>query len=444
MRIVTFCLLLLLASGTMLQAVERENVINDRRFRVMYAQLDSGISPAQVDFLESALEDAGDQACDMLLLRLNTPGGLGESMRKMVQLILGAQMPVAVWVGPAGARASSAGVFIVAASDIAAMAPSTNIGSASPVSVGGDDMNETMAAKVKNDLSSLLRGVAKSRGRNVDWYMEAVEKAVSITGEEAVMLNVVDHVADTPQDLLMQLSAKGIDWRGRTLTFNNEDVRFVDFDPGARYSILAWLLDPQIAYFLLLGGLAGLFFELSSPGAIFPGVFGGICLLLGLYALSILPTNVAGLLLILFSMVLFVMEIYITSFGLLGIAGLVAFFIGSTILYRTEFGFGGLPFSTVLGTSLGLAAVFVGAGMLIGRAHFSKPAQGMQTLVGQRAKVRNWQDGEGQVFIRGEVWKARIAAKDSAFAAPEEGEELVVKESNGLVLLVDRDDKKQS
>lgn len=434
MRAVVFFIILLLSSASLLHSVERENVINDQRFRVMYAQLDSGISPAQVDFLESAIDDARDEACDMLLLRLNTPGGLGDSMRKMVQMILGAPMPVAVWVGPGGARAASAGVFIVAAADIAAMSPSTNIGAASPVSVGGDEMNETMASKVKNDLASLLRGVAKSRGRNVEWYMEAVEKAVSITAEEAVMLNVVDYVADTPQDLLTQLSAAGINWRGRNLQFDNESVRFVDFDPGARYSILSWLLDPQIAYFLLLGGLAGLFFELSSPGAIFPGVFGGICLLLGLYALSILPTNVAGLLLILFSMVLFIMEIYVTSFGLLGIAGLVSFFIGSTILYKTEFGFGGLPFSTVLGTSLGLSFVFLGAGLLIGKAQFNKPAQGMQTLVGQRAKVRNWQDGEGQVFIRGEVWKAK-SVNEEGFRA---GDEVLVTKSDGLLLLVDK------
>ncbi len=431
--LVVIVALVWLAFGTGLENALSEDQIqaaDDERFRVLYAQLDAGISPAQVDFLDGALAECRRQACDMLLLRLNTPGGLGESMREMVQMILGAPLPVAIWVGPPGARAASAGVFLVAASDVAAMSPASTIGAASPVNVGGGDMDETMAAKVRNDILSLVRGVATARGRNVDWYMKAVEESVSITASEAVMENVVDYVADSPMDLLTQISASKDVLKGRTVTFSPEAVRLVEYDPGARYSILSWLLDPQIAYLLLLGGMAGIFFELTAPGTLFPGVLGGICLLLGLYALSVLPTNVAGLLLILFGLVLFILELYITSFGLLGISGLLCFFIGSTILYRTDYGFGGLPLGTIVGTTLGFTLVFFVAGWLVGRAHFSAPAQGMDALLDTTGTVRNWSGGGGQIFVRGEVWKARGAGSFRS------GDVVRVTSYDGLVLIV--------
>ncbi len=257
---------------------------------VRLVRIEGGISPAQADLLRSALGAAKAAGDGMLIVELDTPGGSGEAMRDMVKDILAAPMPVAVWVGPSGARAASAGVFLVAASNLAAMSPQSTIGAASPVNMDGSDINGTMQAKVKNDIMSFVRGVAESRGRNTEWYEKAVDKAASITAAEAVLLKVVDMVAVNVDDLLAQAGKKGVPFQGRTIFFDPAAVILVEHDPGFRHRVLSWLIDPQIAYFLLLGGMAGLFFELTTPGAILPGVLGGLCLLLGLYAMSVLPT----------------------------------------------------------------------------------------------------------------------------------------------------------
>ncbi len=235
-----------------------------RPFTVLSAAIQGAISPAQVEVLEDALRQAEEERADLMLLRLDTPGGLVTSMREMVQLILNARVPVAVWVGPAGARAASAGVFLVAASTVAAMSPQSTIGAASPVDLGGKNIDSTMAAKVKNDILSLVRGVAAARGRNVDWYVKSVEEADSITATDAVLLKVVELLAKDPRDLLDQLATRGLPWQGQTLRFASRDVRMVEFHPGIRHRLLSWLLDPQVAYLLLLGGMAGLFFELAT------------------------------------------------------------------------------------------------------------------------------------------------------------------------------------
>ena len=406
-------------------------------FSVVYAEIDGSISPAQVDLLEDSLAECEKRQAKMLLLRLDTPGGLGESMRKMVRLILNSKVPVVVWVGPSGARAASAGVFLVAASAVAAMSPQSTIGAASPVGLGGKNMDKTMAEKIKNDILSLIRGTAAARNRNVSWYVEAVEKSVSITASEAVMLQVVELMAQDPKDLLSQIGARGLKWKGEMLRFQAGDVEWVEFKPGVRHRILSWLLDPQVAYLLLLGGMAGLFFELMTPGAILPGVVGGMCLLLGLYALSILPTNAAGLLLILFGLVLFVLELKITSYGLLSIAGLVCFFIGSTILFRFEYGMAGLPLSTIIGAGLVLAAA-IGTGVyLVAKAHSRKPSLGLETLIGAEAEVRAWEDQGGQVFVHGELWAARTKG---SFAFKPQDKVLIVA-VRGLVLTVEPESK---
>jgi len=403
-------------------------------FTVYRVDIEGAVSPAQVELLDAAIEAAQDQGAGLLLIRLNTPGGLGQSMREMVQQILGSPLPVAVWVAPAGGRAASAGVFIVAAADVAAMSPQTSIGAASPVPMGGggQEMDETMAAKIENDILSLVRGVAAARGRNVEWYERAVTEADSITASEAVMENVVDFLATDIPDLLQQIASRGLTFKDQPIEFDPAKVEVVTHEPGFRYKVLSWLLDPQIAYILLLGGIAGLFFELSNPGTFFPGVLGGISLLLGLYALSILPTNAAGFLLILLGLVLFVLEIKVVSFGLLSVGGLVCFFIGSLILFDFEYGMSGLPLSTIAGVSIGLALVVGAAVFLVIRAHRRRPEQGMQALIGQKAKVRTWSSGQGQVFVRGEVWSA--TASDAQEIEP--GDLVEVTQVEGLTLTV--------
>lgn len=373
--------------------------------RVLYVELDGGISPIQADLFDQAIEAAKDDNCKLILVRLDTPGGLVSSTRDMIKSMLGSPVPFMVWVGPAGAHAASAGVFIVAASDIAGMSPQSTIGAASPVSMSGGDINGTMARKVQNDILSLLRSLAKRKDRNYEWYAKAVEEADSITATEAVMDHVVEILADSPQDFLSQAGARGVTTRHGVLRFTADSVDLIPYDAGFRYSFLSWLLHPQIAYFLLLGGIAGLFFEVSHPGAVLPGVVGGLCLLLALYALSILPTNAAGILLILFSLVLLVLEVFITSYGLLSIAALLSLFIGSTILFKEGTGFV-LPISSILTTVLLLAA-FVGVVLyLVGKAQLRKPRQGDTVLIGSAATVRTWGGTQGKVFLRGEIWNA--------------------------------------
>ena len=399
---------------------------------VLLLDIDGGISPATEDLLDAALDACATDGHDMLLIRLDTPGGLGESMRNMVKSILASPVPVGIWVGPSGARAASAGVFLVAASDVAGMSPGSTIGAASPVAMGGKDMDETMAAKVRNDILSLVTGIAAQRGRNVEWYAQAVEEAVSITATEAVDQNVVEFLADSPREFMSLASRLPLEHGGRLLRMDPARVDMVRHVPGWRHRILSWLLEPQIAYMLLLAGMAGLFFEMTTPGAVFPGVFGGLCLLLGLYAMAILPTNIAGLLLILFGLVLFILELKVTSFGMLTLAALTSLFIGSTILFRFEYGMAGLPLSTILVTVGGLGLIAVLGITLVTRAHLRRPSLGVAALIGQTAEVRTWSDATGTVFVHGEIWNA--SAKQPLDLSP--GDRVYVHSVNGLLVTI--------
>jgi len=369
-------------------------------------KIQGSINPAQQDLLQEAMDLAFQEQAELLVVQLDTPGGLGETTRNMVKQILNAPLPIAIWVGPDGSRAASAGVFLVAASDIAGMSPNSNIGSARPVGVGGEDIPEAMADKVLNDFLSLVRGAAQSRDRNVEWYERAVTESANLTGTEAAMLRVIDLIAVDIPDFVEQIGIRGFERDNRQVYYSMDEIEIVDFEPGLWYTILAWMLEPQIAYFLLMGGLAGLFFELTNPGAIFPGVLGGLCLLLGLYALSILPTNVAGLLLILFGLMLFGLELIISSFGLLSLAGVIALFFGSVILFRFEYGIGGVPMTSIIITTLGISA-FIGFCLyLVTKAHRNKPFSGPHQLVGQQASVKQWSSSSGIVHMQGEMWSA--------------------------------------
>ncbi len=402
------------------------------RISVLYTRIDGSINPAQEDLLKQSIQACQADRHDILLIGLDTPGGLGQSMREMLKTILNAPVPVITWVGPRGAQAASAGVFLVAASTVAAMSPQTNIGAASPVAMGGKDIPETMAKKIQNDFLSLLRGVAAARNRNVDWYEKAVQEAVSITASEAVMLRVVDLMAVSPEDLLTQVGAKGLEWKGEVISFAEGNFSITKHDPGFRHSFLSWLLNPQIAYFLLLGGLAGLFFELSNPGTIFPGVFGGICLLLGLYAMAVLPTNVAGLLLILLSMVLFILEIAVTSYGLLSVGAVICLFIGSLILFDFEYGLGGLPLKVILPTVLAVTS-FIGLGLiLVTRAQVRPRQSGSEAMLGLQGEVLNWSGQEGHVRVRGEIWRARSSSGQTL----NPGDQVAVTDIQGLMVVV--------
>ncbi len=417
-----------LASGRTAPSAHTPGAENATLSAVRAVRIAGGISPAQADLLREALDAAERRGEGMLVVVLDTPGGSGEAMRDMVKTILAAPVPVAVWVGPAGARAASAGVFLVAAADLAAMSPQTTIGAASPVGMDGGDLQGTMQAKVKNDIMSFVRGVAQARGRNTDWYEDAVDKAVSITAEEAVLERVVDLLAESVDDLLAQAGSRGVTFRGRTVRFDPEAVTLVEHDPGFRHRVLSWLIDPQIAYFLMLGGMAGLFFELTTPGAVLPGVVGGLCLLLALYAMSVLPTNAAGLLLVLFGLVLFFLELHITSYGMLSVAGVAALFLGSTILFRPGEGFEALDMATISVTVAGLSCLLLAAVWLAARAQRARPAGGLQAMVGEEGAVLSWDGPRGLVRVRGEIWSAVSAAP----LAP--GDRVRVAAARGLIL----------
>jgi membrane-bound serine protease (ClpP class) len=400
------------------------------QYEMLVLDIDTAIGPAQDELLANAAALA-EARHDALVIRLDTPGGLAETMRSMVQTILNANVPVLIWVGPSGARAASAGIFLVAAGDVAAMSPQTTIGSATPVQMSGEDVPEAMSRKIMNDMISLVRGVAGSRGRNVDWYIKAIEESDNLTASEAAMNNVVDYLAADVPDLLDQAGARGLDLRGQSVTFSAADVALVPHEPGLRYTLLSWLFDPQIAYFLLLGGLAGIFFELTSPGAIFPGVLGGLCLLLAFYSLSILPTSAAGLLLILFGLVLFLLEIKITSYGLLGIAAVVGLFIGSLLLFPEAGPFGRLPLQTIIITVSSISILLGAIVILAAKAQFAKPASGMESLVGCQAEVRTWEGDQGLVFVQGALWTARSQGETY-----QPGDTVTIFDSNGLTVHV--------
>jgi membrane-bound serine protease (ClpP class) len=378
--------------------------------RILEADLTGAVTPLQQEFLRRALDQARDQGCDALLLRLDTPGGLLDSMRAMVKDMLNAPLPVLVWVGPKGAQAASAGVFLVAASDLAGMAPQATIGSASPVAPGGEDLNQTLKTKVMADLESLVRGAALARGRNADWYERAVSESVSLTAQEAVLQKVVEVLADDPLDFLEQAGKRGLERPGGALRFTRDQVVVERLEPSLRDRLLSWVLHPQVAYFLFLGGLAGLFFEITTPGAVLPGVLGGLALLLALYAMSVLPTRAAGLGLVLLGLLFFWLEIKITSFGLLGLAAVAALFLGSLLLFEPGTGLPGLPLSTVIVTVAGLSALLAGIVALVVRSQRSRQVTGDQAMLGLAAEVLDWSGDRGQVRVRGEIWAARSDA----------------------------------
>lgn len=403
-------------------------------FPVTTVAIRSAISPAQDELLSDAINVAIDQKSTMLLVELDTPGGLGESMRSMVSTILNSPIPVAIWVGPAGSRAASAGVFLVAASSVAGMAPQTTIGAASPVGLGGEEISDTMAKKVQNDFTSLVKSVAKANGRNAEWYGESVTNAVSISAMEAFELKVIEHVARTPVEFLTAAGKSGVLFKNATLKFDISDVTFTEYTPGFRYDFLSWLLHPQIAYLLLMGGMLGLFIELTHPGSLFPGVLGGLCLLLGLYAMSVLPTNIAGLLLIAFALILFLLEIKITSFGLLGVAASASLFIGSIILFRDEYGSIQIPISFIVWPVLSISLLLGSVVYLVIRSKSQKVTLGETGMIGLKGEVLNWDGNTGQISVRGEIWTAKGVRSDFT---PPRGTKVVIVSINGLTLEIE-------
>ena len=364
------------------------------------------ITPAIADFISRSIEQATKEKAVCLIIQMDTPGGLDLSMRDIIKDIMNAEIPVIVYVGPSGARAASAGAIITIAADIAAMAPGTNIGAAHPVAVGGGKMDRTMAEKVVNDAVAYVKSIAQKKGRNVDWAVRAVRDSVSIPETEALKLKVIDLIAKDLNDLLEKIDGKTVEKPKGAIKLATKGLKIQELEMGFRQRFLATLSNPNIAYILMMIGLVGLYFELAHPGAIFPGVIGGISLILAFFAFRTLPVNYAGVLLIVLGVFLFIAEIKIASYGLLTMGGLVSLAIGSIMLFDSPVPFLRASFTVIIPTVLATAAFFIFVVAAALKAQLARPTTGSEGIVGEIGVAETRLAPEGKVFVHGEWWNA--------------------------------------
>jgi len=383
------------------------------------------ISPPVASYIIDNIDQAIKEKAHCVIIRMDTPGGLDTSMRDIIQKEMNAPIPVIVFVAPKGARAASAGALISLAADISAMAPGTNIGAAHPVGIGpgggggGDNQKDgenkdkkpsgdVMTEKVTNDASAYARSIAKERGRNEKWAEDAVRKSVSIPATEAVENKVVDMMADSLEDLLVKIDGREIKKADKTFKLKTKDANIIERPMNFRSRLLSTLANPNIAYILMLIGLAGIYFELSSPGAILPGIIGGISLILAFFAFSTLPVNYAGVALIILAGILFFAELKIQSMGLLTIGGVISLILGSIILFRTPELSAQVSWGVILPIAVFFAAAFSLGVFLIIRAHNKPIVSGTQAMAGEAGSVFEWnENGTGKVFVHGEYWNAK-------------------------------------
>jgi len=391
--------------------------------------LDASINPATADYISQSILRAHKANAEALVIRLNTPGGLLKSTREIVRDILSAPLPVVVYVAPSGSQAASAGTFITLAAHVAAMAPGTNIGAAHPVGMQGGEPDSIMNAKATNDAAAFIRSISEKRKRNVQWAEEAVRRSLSITENEALEKNVIDVVAENVNELLSKIDSLEVEVNGSKQILNTKDAEVIMEEMDWKHSILDILSDPNIAYILLMLGMYGLLFELYNPGSLFPGVVGAIALILGLYSLHTLPINYAGLALIILAIILFILEIKVTSYGMLTVAGVVCLFLGSVMLIDSESSleFISISWGVIIPTIVVTVLFFVFALAYGIRAQTRKPTTGEQGLLGERGEAISLLNPEGQVRVHGEIWNASTVGGKIA-----KGTTVVVTKVDGL------------
>ncbi len=394
-------------------------------------KINDAITPAIADYIRSSIDRSLKDGAECLVIEMDTPGGLDLSMRDIIKDMMNANIPIVVYVAPSGARAASAGVFITLASDIAVMAPGTNIGAAHPVAMGGQ-MDRTMAEKVVNDAAAYIESIAEKKGRNVKWAVQAVRESVSITETEALKIKIIDLIAKNMDDLLTKIDGRTVEKAGHTFKLSTKGAKINYLEMGFRDRFLATLSNPNIAYILMMIGLVGLYFELSNPGAIFPGVIGGICLILSFFALRTLPVNYAGVLLILLGVILFIAEIKIPSYGLLTVGGVISLALGSIMLFESPVPYLRASLVVILPTVAVTAAFFIFAVTMTVRAHMAKPATGAEGLRGEIGMAATRIAPEGKVFVHGEIWNAY------ADGTIEEGQKIRVLKAEGLKLKIEK------
>jgi membrane-bound serine protease (ClpP class) len=435
---------------------------------VVVLELDGPIGPASADYLQRSLKTAAERKATLVVIEIDTPGGLDTSMRHMIKDILASPVPVAMYVAPSGARAASAGVYLLYASHVAAMAPGTNLGAATPVEIGMTPRSpadeparpaakgkrgaepskekdskdsdkavprneESMRAKAVNDAAAYLRGLAQMRGRNAEWAERAVREAVSLPAQDAVREKVVDVLAKDRAELLAQIDGRSVTVAGANTTIRTADAEIVELKPDWRTRFLGIVTNPTVAMILMLIGVYGILFEFYNPGFVAPGVIGGISLLTGLLALHLLPLDYAGLALMLLGIGFMVAEAFLPSFGILGIGGVVAFVFGGILLIDTDAPGFGLPLAAVIGAGAASFAIIAAIGMLAARARGRPVVSGREYLLGDTGVVLD--TGTAQTFARvqGEMWQVRSSTPLTV------GERVRVMSMDGLVLTVEPD-----
>ncbi len=377
---------------------------------VVVLRVKDTIQPATQRYIERVIADAEERGAGLLVLELDTPGGLVDSTREITTAITASRVPVVVYVSPAGARAASAGFFILIAADVAAMAPGTNTGAAHPVA-GGGNMEGDLRDKAENDVAAMVRSLAKQRGRNEELAVSAVRESASFSADEALEKDLVDLVAPTLDELLVQIKGREVKrFNGEAATLDFDPAVIVRVEPTASERFLSVLANPNIAYLLMALGMLGIYVEVTHPGAIFPGAVGTIAMLLALYSMSVLPVNLAGVALICVALVLFLLEVKVASYGLLTVGGLIAFVLGSMMLFDSPIPDMRVSLGVILPTAITVAAACIFLLSRVLKAHQQRPVTGVEGMIGEIGKALGAIGETGKVLVHGEYWDARSDA----------------------------------
>jgi membrane-bound serine protease (ClpP class) len=431
--------------------------------RAVVLEINGAIGPAMADYVVRELAAAAAATPDqvgIVVLRMNTPGGLDSSMRAINSAILASPVPVATFVAPSGARAASAGTYIAYASAIAAMAPGTNIGAATPIQIGGNPLapggnplapsgaeqkqqdsgkngesEDTETRKIVNDAVAYIRSLAAVNGRNADWAEQAVRSAVSVPASEALSLHVIDVIAKDVPDLLHQIDGRTVTVNGKPQKVVTAGLQVIVVPPDWRTELLGLITNPNVAFILMLIGVYGLILEFFNPGAVAPGVVGAISLLVALYALALLPINYAGAALVLIGVALMIAEAHIGAFGALGVGGIAAFVIGALMMFPSRATGLGLSGAVVAGAAVFSVAFLLVALAIVLRSRKRPVVTGSEGLIGAEGEAVSWDGAEGRVRVKGEIWRARAAAPLAA------GTHIKVVKRDGLILLVEAEQR---
>jgi len=402
-------------------------------------KIDGSINPSTADFIHKSIKEAQNKNAECLIIELNTPGGLLKSTRYIVSDLLTSEIPVIVFVSPSGSQAASAGVFVTIASNIAVMSPGTNIGASHPVSSSGS-MDSIMSEKTTNDAAAFIRSISEKRKRNIEWTEDAVRKSVSISETEAVNLKVVDLIANDVNDLLQKVDGKEVETSKGKKILNTKNAKVINIEMSWFETFLSLVSDPNVSYILMMLGIWGILLEFYHPGAILPGIVGGICILLGLYGLHTLPINYAGAALILLSIILFIAEIKIPSHGMLPVGGVICLLLGSFMLINPDSGieYIGISKTVIITTTIVIAGLFTFLAYLVVKARGRKVVSGIQTMIGELAEVIDdiTLGSVGAVKIHGEIWNAiaNINASDKI----EKGAHVTIVDVKDLTLTVQK------